>query len=458
MAKDKYEVLICDDDETVRHLLREMLENEGYDCIEAANAQETLVAFETALADVVLLDIKLPGESGLDLIPHLIRRYSDTLIIVVTAINELDVAIQCIRKGAYDYITKPVNTDEVISCTKRAIETRGLQLKIREYQRHLEERVEEQAEEIRGSFLGAMSALSFALEAKDNYTAGHSRRVADVAVAIGKKLSLSQDELDDLRWGSLLHDFAKIAVDELIIHKNGKLTPEEYEHVMTHPIVGACLAASLVRNKRIIEIIEHHHAHYNGSGLRQTRNGDDIPLLARIVAVADAYDAMTSNRPYRSALSRGEALAVVRNEVGRQFDPRIANIFLGMSEEDIIQKREKILIADDEESIRLLVRSIMGNDYVVIEAADGQEAVESANKEKPILILMDILMPKKDGLQACYEIKSNSATKEIPVVILTGIDKELNRRLSHELGAAGYITKPFTAQDLINAVRKFAQN
>lgn len=458
MAKDKYKVLVCDDDKTVRHVLRRTLKNEGYDFVEATNVQETLVALETAKADIVLLDIELPGESGIDLLSHLITRYSNTLMIVMAAANELDAALQCIGKGAYDYITKPINTDEVLRCIRRAAATRSLQLKVREYQRNLEEKVEEQAAELRESFLGAMSALSFALEAKDSYAAGHSRRVADISVAIGKKLGLTQDELDDLRWGSLLQDFAKIAVDELVMHKNGRLTPGEYEHVMTHPIVGASMTASLVRNKRITEIIEHHHAHYNGGGLRQTRSGKDIPLLARIVAVADAYDAMTSNRPYRPALSRGEALAVIRNEAGRQFDPRIASIFLNMSEKDLTPEREKILIADDEESIRMLVSSIMGNDYLVIEASDGAEAIEIAIREKPALILMDVLMPKKDGFQACYETKKNPETKGIPVVILSGVDKEMNRKLAHDLGAVGYMTKPFTAQELIDTVRKYVKN
>jgi len=370
----------------------------------------------------------------------------------------MDTAIESVRQGAYDYVTKPFNLDEVIHSVRRGMEKRRLELELRDYQRYLEQKVEEQAKEIRETFLGAMAALSFALEAKDSYTAGHSRRVTDIAMAIGKKLALEEDELEDLRWGSLLHDMGKIAVDQVIVNKPGKLTAEEYEHVMTHSIVGASIVGPVVRNKRITKIIEYHHAHYDGGGLRQKPRREDIPLLARIVAVADAYDAMTSTRPYRAAMSREQALAEIRWQIGRQFDPLVANAFLEISGADIMPGKRKILIADDEESIRLLVRSVLSNSYTVTEAADGQEAVEAAQNEEPALILMDILMPNKDGLQACYEIKTNLATKAIPVVMLTGITQELNRKLSAGLGADQYITKPFSPQDLLDTVDGFLKS
>lgn len=457
MVKVKGTILIYDDERDVRQLLHQMLEGEGYHCGEAANAREALGYLRDRSVDVVLLNINMPGKFGMELLRQIKEGYPDVLVITVTVISDVNTAIESTRQGAYDYVIKPFNVDEVVNCVERAMEKRRLQLELINYQQQLEEKVEEQAEEIRDTFLGAMSALSFALEAKDSYTAGHSRRVADIAVAIGKKLSLKEDELEDLRWGSLLHDMAKIAVDELILHKNSKLTPKEYEHVMTHPIVGACIAGSIVRRKRIIEVIQYHHAHYDGGGFRQKLRGEDLPLLARIVAVADAYDAMTSTRPYRPALSREKALAIIRAEIHQQFDPLVADTFLKMSETDIMPYRGKVLIADDEESIRLLVKSILGNDYVVIEAADGQEAVEAAQNHKPALILMDILMPEKDGFLACCELKANLTTRAIPVVILTIIDEELDRTFASDVGAAGYITKPFGPRDLLDTVRQFVK-
>ena len=458
MAKRKGTILIVDDEKDIRKLLHQRLKSEGYHCVEVGNADEAWTCLGDSSTDLVLLNIKMPGKSGMELLPEIKERYRDIVVIMATGISDMNTAIESVRQGAYDYVTKPFNLDEVAHIVKRAMEKRRLKLELRDYQQHLEQKVEEQAKEIRKNFLGAMTALSFALEAKDSYTAGHSRRVTDIALAIGKKLALSEDELEDLRWGSLLHDIGKIAVGQLIVNKPGKLTAEEYEHVMTHPVVGASIVGPVVRSKRITELIEHHHAHYNGRGLNQKLEGKDVPLLARIVAVADTYDAMTSARSYRAALSREEALAEIRWEIGRQFDPLVANAFLEISGADIMPEKRKILIADDEESIRLLVRSVLSNDYTVIEAADGQEALEAAQNEEPALILMDILMPNKDGLQACYEIKTNLATKAIPVVMLTGITQELDRKFSAGLGADQYITKPFSPQDLLDTVDGFLKS
>jgi response regulator RpfG family c-di-GMP phosphodiesterase len=167
---------------------------------------------------------------------------------------------------------------------------------------------------------------------------------------------------------------------------------------------------------------------------------------------------MTSNRPYRKALSREESLAIIRTETGKQFDPGIVTTFLEMKESEIQPERKTILIVDDDESIRLLVRSVMGNDYAVIEAASGQEAINSVRASKPALVLMDILMSDKDGLQACCEIKSDPKINDIPIVILTAVDFALNRKLSADLGAAGYITKPFTPQKLLATVNELINN
>ena len=458
MAKKEGTILIVDDEEDIRKLLHQRLESEGYYCEEAGSADQAQDKLQAGLIGLVLLDIKMPGKSGMDLLPEIKERYPDVVVIMVTGISDIDIAIESVRQGAYDYVIKPFNPDEVVYIVRKAMEKRRLELELRGYQQHLEQKVEEQAKEIRETFLGAMAALSFALEAEDSYTAGHSRRVTEIAMAIGKKLALKEDELEDLRWGSLLHDIGKIAVDRLVVNKPSKLTAEEYQHVMTHSIVGATIVGPVVRNKRITEVIEHHHTHYDGRGLNQKLKGTDIPILARIVAVADAYDAMTSTRPYRAALSREETLAEIKQEIGGQFDPLVVNAFLEISAADIMPEKRKILIADDEESIRLLVRSILGNDYTVIEAADGQEAVEATQNQQPALILMDILMPKKDGFQACYEIKTNLATKVIPVVMLTAITQDLDRKLSADLGANEYITKPFNPQDLLEMVNHILAN
>ena len=320
-------ILIVDDEPAIRKLLRRKLSREGYWCEEADSAAQTLDRLRGSPPELVLLDIKMPGESGIELLPEIKASYPDTAVIMASAVTEIGVAIQSMRQGADDYICKPFNLDEVALSVERALEKRRLQLKIKEYQQHLEEKVEEQTRKIRQLFLGAIEALVFALEAKDRYTVGHSRRVTEIAMAIGSELGLSADDFDDLRWGSLLHDVGKIAVDQLIQNKPGRLTPEEYEHIMTHAHVGAGIVKPVV-NENVVAMIEHHHDRYDGSGLHQVVAGCDIPLAARILALADAFDAMTSNRPYRSAMSREEALAEIKRCTGTQFDPVVVTAFL----------------------------------------------------------------------------------------------------------------------------------
>jgi putative two-component system response regulator len=320
-------LLIVDDEAAIRKLLRQKLSREGYRCKEANNAEQTLNTLETSPTALVILDIKMPGKSGIELLPEIKSGYPDTAVIMATAVNDINVAIQCLKQGADDYLCKPFNLEEISLAVQRALEKRRLQLELREYQQYLEEKVEEQMIEMRKLFLGAIEALVSALEAKDRYTGGHSRRVTEIALALGNELGLSLQDMEDLRWGSLLHDIGKIAIDQAIQNKPGKLTREEYEHIMTHAHVGADIVRPIV-NEKIVEMIEHHHDHYDGNGLHQVIVGNDIPLGARILAVADAFDAMISDRPYRSALSVAEATDEIKRCTDTQFDPDVVTAFL----------------------------------------------------------------------------------------------------------------------------------
>jgi putative two-component system response regulator len=327
MAEKGVRILVVDDEATVRKLLCQRLSREGYQCEEAGGGDEALAKLKANPADLMILDIKMPGKSGMELLPEIKAAYPDTAVIMATALNDINISIQCMKEGAYDYICKPFNLAEVVMSVDGVLEKQRLEREIREYQQYLEEKVEEQTKEIRKVFLGAIEALAFALEAKDKYTAGHSRRVTEIAVAIGKEMGLTASCLEDLRWGGLLHDVGKIAVDQLIQNKPGKLTDEEYEHIMTHASVGAGIVKPVV-NDRVVAMIAHHHDHYDGGGMNQLVRGKRIPIGARILAVADAFDAMTSDRPYRAAMSMEEALAEIERCTGSQFDPEVTTAFL----------------------------------------------------------------------------------------------------------------------------------
>jgi putative two-component system response regulator len=328
-------ILIVDDEEVIRELLIQKLSNEGYACQEAGNADEALDRLLDSPVDLIILDIRLPGMSGIDLLPKLRVRYPDTAVIMMTSVTDVSSAIKCMKQGAYDYIAKPFDLDEVILSISRTLDRRRLEIENREYQKSLEDKVKEQTIKIRAGFINAIGALVYALEAKDKYTHGHSERVAEISVAIAREMQLTSIEVEQLRLASLIHDIGKIGIKEDILNKAGHLTDSEYDHVQDHSIIGERILSPVVNDETILETVRHHHERYDGTGYPHGLAGEDIPLCARIVAVADTFDAMTSERPYRAALDATYAFSEIRKGRGTQFDPLVVDAFLKASAKSI---------------------------------------------------------------------------------------------------------------------------
>jgi putative two-component system response regulator len=320
-------ILVVDDELHVRRTIRKGLNRAGYECIEVNDSLDTLKRIEIENPELIILDIMMPGKSGRELLPEIVSSYPEVGVIMSTAIVDPKTIIECMKQGAQDYIPKPFEVDEIISSVEKVLKMKRLEKKIGEYQKQLENTVDSQKNEIRALFLKSIETLVYALEAKDKYTAGHSRRVARFSVAIGKEMGLTQDVLEDLRWAALLHDVGKIAIDPSIQNKPGQLTDEEYRHMMTHAMVGGGIIKPLA-SKSIIDIVTHHHDHFDGTSIGQTTVGKRIPLGARVVTIADSFDAMTSDRPYRLALPVKIAVAEIERCSGTQFDPEIVSAFL----------------------------------------------------------------------------------------------------------------------------------
>jgi len=331
MKEPQENILIVDDEETIRYVISRKLSKQGYHCDEAGDSKQAMTQLKRKPSELVLLDIEMPGKPGNELLPEIQTRFPETSVIMASGVTDTRVIARCIKDGAEDYVRKPFNLEDILLSVDRSLMKRKLELRIRDYQLKLAQKMEQQVPELRRFFLKNIEKLVRTLESNDKYTAGHSMGVTYISLALGKQMKLTAEELEDLYWGALLHDVGKIAVDPRILNKPGELTPEEYRHIMTHAIVGPKLVTPLV-NDSIVRIISHHHDHYDGTGLNQLISGEDLPLGARIVALADAFDAMTSDRPYRAAMCREAALKEVKRCSGTQFDPVIASTFLEITQ------------------------------------------------------------------------------------------------------------------------------
>jgi putative two-component system response regulator len=322
-------VLIVDDEAIIRRMLSQALSGAGYTCLEAGNAEEALTRFRSDLVDVALLDINMPGRSGTQLLNDVISEYPDVAIIMVTAVSDNEVCIDCMRRGAYDYIIKPFNPRELLVRVSQALEKRRLRLENKGYQHHLEERVQEQSERIRSAFFNAVTSLAQALEAKDKYTSGHSGRVADISIAIASQMGRTGDEIARIHLAAKVHDIGKIGINEAILNKPGRLTDEEYQQVCHHCEIGERILKPITQDEEILSMVRHHHERYDGKGYPDGLPGNSGhgPASWSILALADTYDAMTSDRPYRKALPVELALREIRDNAGSQFDAEVVDAF-----------------------------------------------------------------------------------------------------------------------------------
>ncbi len=328
MDNDKSRLLVVDDETTVRRVLQRILEGAGYEVTTAANGVEALEVITGQEVEGILLDVMMPGMSGLEVLGQLATERPDICVIIITAVSETRTAVEALKAGAYDYITKPFDRDEVVISVNRGMEKRRLLLENREYQQHLEEKVAEQTGKIRAAFLNAMMSLAYALEAKDEYTSGHSQRVAEVSADIAGRLGLAPEKIERIRQAALVHDIGKIGVRETVLNKPARLTDEERQHIYEHPGMGERILRPVADDIDFLRLVRGHHEYYNGTGYPDHIKGKDMPLEVSIIAVADAYDAMTSERPYRQALSEEEALTELKEKRGTQFDPRVVDAFL----------------------------------------------------------------------------------------------------------------------------------
>ncbi len=349
-------LLVVDDEKEVRDLLCDGLSEFGYRCTPVGGGPEALRQMEVGQYSVVLTDINMPGMNGIQLLENIRHLHSDVDVILITGSRDAEMAIRALRRGASDYLTKPFHLDEVRLTVQRTLEKRRLIRENRDYQEGLEKRVRERTQELlkkndeirrlyrklRKSYQATLEALAGALETRDRETRGHCMRVAAYTAHVASKMGISGQALADIRIGALLHDVGKIGIPDAILLKPGRLTSAEREIMKEHPTIGARLLAGIQFLEGAIPVVLSHQECFDGSGYPDGLRGDRIPLGARIFSVVDAFDAMTSDRPYRRAVSYGEALREIRQHAGTQFDPRLVEKFESIPREDWDRIRQQI--------------------------------------------------------------------------------------------------------------------
>lgn len=335
LVPKKDSILVVDDDKMSRMLIQKIL-GIRYDVFCVSSGSEALAYVENNVPDMMLLDLHMPEMSGLELLEKMQEneKLSDIPIIFLTADSERTTEIEIFRAGAMDYIQKPFFADVVLRRISRIME-------LYHYQKSLQREVDKKTEELRESnrkvinlSVQVMMALASAIDAKDTYTNGHSVRVAEYSRELARRMGKSMEELNDIYYIGLMHDIGKIGIPDWIINKPERLTKEEYQMVKEHPKIGAEILENISEMPSISVGAHWHHERYDGTGYPDGLAGEEIPELARIIGVADAYDTMTSKRSYRDILPQ----TVVREEIEKgketQFDPQIADYMLEMIDED----------------------------------------------------------------------------------------------------------------------------
>ncbi len=337
MPREK--ILVVDDEEAIREVVSTLLEAQGYQCVPCANGRAGLEAFGKDTYDLVMSDIVMPDMDGMKLLTELRRHDPDVPVIMVTAMHDISIALEAIRAGAYDYILKPFEKDQLYLSVRRALEHRRLVMENQAYQSDLEQLVAERTQQLsvalqdlEQSYDYTLAALGSALDAKDAETEGHCQRVTAFTITIAKNMNVDKAALRQIARGAFLHDIGKMGIPDHILRKPGPLTPEEREIMRRHCEIGYSVLARIPFLHEAAEIVLAHQEFYDGTGYPRGLKGEEIPLGARIFAVADTLDAMISDRPYRKALPISAARDEIKRYSGTQFDPRVVEVFLAQPE------------------------------------------------------------------------------------------------------------------------------
>jgi putative two-component system response regulator len=342
-------LLVVDDEEPIRNALRKFLTQQGYEVITAAGGEEALAVLQRQKITGMLLDVNMPGITGVELVPQIMELEPAIALLMLTAVNDATSAALCMQRGAFDYLIKPIDLGHLGRAIHQALRRRHTQLEGQQINQWLKDEVAarvaerrlEQANQERIS-VATLEALVNALEAKDPYLRGHSARVADLSAMVAAQLGISDEQIEAVRTGGRLHDIGKIGIREEILNKQGPLTTAEFEHVKQHVTVGSQILAPLVHLGDVIGFVRSHHERWDGTGYPDRLRGEEIPLGARIIGAVEIYDALTTARPYQERMPPELAVERVRDLVGSVIDPAVHGAL-----EVVVSQRQALVFLDD---------------------------------------------------------------------------------------------------------------
>jgi putative nucleotidyltransferase with HDIG domain len=340
-------ILVVDDDESIREIMSSMLSHAGFECRTVTSGHEAIAALQSDNNFALMLsDLAMEGMDGFTLLDRIRRVHPQMPVVMVTAVHDISVALAAMRSGAYDYLLKPFERDQLLATVRRALENRRLKMENLAYQNKLESLVSARTEllqramselegamhELERSYDITLEALGDALDLKDAETEGHSKRVTAFTMAIARAMELPSAQVRVIARGAFLHDVGKMAIPDAILRKPGRLTPEEQMRMREHALLGYQMLRKIPFLRDAAQIVYCHQESYDGSGYPRGLKADQIPIGARIFAVADTFDAITSDRPYRAAQSIPAARREIQRYSGHQFDPRVVDTFMSISD------------------------------------------------------------------------------------------------------------------------------
>ncbi len=349
-AKAGAVILVVDDEDGIRNALVKFLTSRGYQARQASTGEEALAQLHDDDVALMLLDVRMPGMSGMDVVPEALHLSPDLAIMMLSAVTDATSAAICMQRGAIDYLTKPIELTSLAGAIERALRRRDTMLQERQISRWLKEELEHRARELERErrkleqlSVATLEALINALEAKDRFLTGHSARVAAFAATVAQQFGMSDDEIEQVRMAGRLHDLGKIGVRESVLNKEGPLTPEEYEHVKEHVVIGSQILAPLVHLGPIVSFVRGHHEHWDGSGYPDHLKGEQIPLGARILCAAEIYDALSTARPYQPTMTPEQAVTRMRRLGGAVLDPSVLDAIASA-----VSRRQALVFLDEE--------------------------------------------------------------------------------------------------------------